>query len=291
LSDYPIQLVVKGTNGKVMPLLSVAEAFKEFHHTIDKAYTSISGKDKLTKSDRKLYKVLATDIKSGSIVADLLIVLPPMMQSAFNWYSTGLSVKELWNLITNSFKLSKILAELKQQGKKPTIAPHHNPFGLDVNIINYGDNVNIIVGDIVNRNTLRSEPHIKNLAKIVDEENITQISALDSKNNGIVLTSKENKLFNPEIFIDKTPFEFQGKIFKLDVEARRGRLRIMEGEHNGEEYSFQITGRQNMGLYVDALKEPYSIIIALKEMVRHSTGVETLHGFQLIGISNGSKLF
>jgi hypothetical protein len=38
--DYPIQLVVKGTNGKVMPLLSVAEAFKEFHHTIDKAYTS-----------------------------------------------------------------------------------------------------------------------------------------------------------------------------------------------------------------------------------------------------------
>lgn len=291
MSEYPIQLVVKGTSSKVMPLLSVAETFKEFHNTVDKAYASIVGKNKLTKSDRKLYKILATDIKSGSTVADLLIVLPPMMQAAFNWYSTGLSVIELWNLITNSFKLSKFLAELKQQGKKTTITSHHNPFSLDVNIINYGDNINISVGDIVNKNTIRSEPHIKNLARTVDEENITEISALDSKNEGIILTPKENKLFNPETFIDKTTFEFQGKIFKLDVEARKGRLRVMEGEYKGEEYSFQITGRQNMGFYVDALKEPYSIITSLKEIVRHPTGVETLHGFQLIGISNGLKLF
>lgn len=289
MNDYPLQLILKEANNKIIPLWSLAEALKEFHHIVDKAYISMSGKDKLTKTERKIYKILATNIKKGSTVIDLLIVLPILMQVTFNWYSTGLTVKELWDLVTNSFKLLKIIAEVKQQGKRTIITTHKSPFTF--NIINHGDNVNISIGDILNKVTLKNEPHIKNLAKVVDEENISYISVLDQKEKGIILTSRENKLFNPETFIDKSPFEFKGKIFKLDIESRKGRLRVLEGDYRGEEYSFQIIGRQNMEVYVDALKEPYSIIIALKEMIRHASGIETLQGFQLINIYNTPKLF
>ncbi len=48
------------------------------------------------------------------------------------------------------------------------------------------------------------------------------------RNDGIILTSKENKIFNPSTFVDKTPIELVGKIFRLDIETRTGRLRILE---------------------------------------------------------------
>ena len=225
-----ITVKIKGKENQPIPLLYVADAFKELNHAIDKSYLSISKKKKLSKSDREHYKILAEDIKSGSVIADLLIIVPPVVQTAFAFQvaSTGLSVKNIWELTINSFNFLKVIAELRHNGQSPKIIQHQNPYSL--NIVNFGT---IEIGDIVYNNALRSEQNIKNLARIVDEKNVSSFSALDQSNNGIVLTPKENKLFNPATFIDKNPIDIIAKLFRLDVETKSGRLRVLEGEYQG----------------------------------------------------------
>lgn len=141
-----ISVIIKGAPEKPVPLLSVADAFKEFHQVVDKSYLSISGKTKLSKGDRELYKIFATNIKSGSVIAELLITVPPLMQSAFHFHSTGLlNPAGLWELTKNSFKFLKTVASGKSNGQKITIAQHNSPYGF--NMVNQeGGNVTINVG-------------------------------------------------------------------------------------------------------------------------------------------------
>lgn len=290
-NDEIIKVIIKGKDNEAVPLLSVTEALKEFHHTIDKSYLSLTGKEKLYKSDRERYKIVASDIRTGSITADLVIVLPPAVQAAlaFQTVTTGLTVKTVWELTKTSFSFLKAIAELRHKGTKPSIVQHDNPHGL--NIISQGGNVTINVGDLVSHNALRSESNIKNLARIVDERSISSFSALDNVKDGIILTPKENKIFNPETFIDKIPIEIIGKIYRLDVETKTGRLRVLEGEYKGE-YSFQIIGKQQIASYIHALGHKSSKVTALKEIIKHPTGEETLAGFQVVDIaSEGGRLF
>lgn len=290
-NDEIIRVEIKGKEHQSIPLLSVAETFKELNYTIDKSYLVLSGKDKLSKSDRQLYKIVARDIRSGSVMADLVILIPPLAQTAlaFQSVASGLSVKDIWELTKNSFKFLKVIAELRNKGEKTTVIQHDNPLALS--IVNQGGNVIINAGDNVSRNAVRTEQHIKNLAKNVDETNISSISALDYSNDGILLTPKENKLFNPSTFIDKNPIDIIGKIFRLDVESKTGRLRILEGIYQGE-YPFQIIGNQQIAFYISALGVASSKLIALKEIIKHSTGDETLAGVQLIDIvSDMGRLF
>jgi len=147
------------------------------------------------------------------------------------------------------------------------------------------------VSDIVSHNAIRSESTIKNLARIIDEKRISSFTALDNVKEGIILTPKENKIFNPETFVDKTSIEVIGKIYRLDVETKIGRLRVLEGEYKGE-YSFQIIGKQQIVSYIHALGQQSSKVTALKEIIKHPTGEETLAGFQVIDIaSEGNRLF
>lgn len=290
-NDEIINVIIKGKDNEAVPLLSVTEAFKEFHHTIDKSYLSLTGKEKLYKSDRDRYKIIASDIRTGSIIADLAIVLPPAVQATFFFQAvtSGLTVKNVWELTTKSFTFLKAIAELRHKGTKPTIVQHDNPHGF--NIVNQGNNVTINVGDLVSHNAYRSESNIKNLARIVDEKSISSFSALDNVKDGIILTPKENKIFNPETFIDRTSIEVMAKIYRLDVETKTGRLRVLEGEYRGE-YSFQIIGKQQIASYIHALGQQSSKVTALKEIIKHPTGEETLSGFQVIDIASGDgRLF
>lgn len=286
-SNEIISVIIQGRNNEAVPLLSAIEAFKEFHSTIDKSYLTFTGKNKLYKSDRDQYKIIAHDLKTGSVIADLAIVLPPLAQAtlAFHDASSVLNVKNVWELAKKSFSFLKKIAELRHEGQKPTIVQHHNPYGL--NIVAQGDNITINVGDIVANNAVRSESNIKNLARLVDRENIDSFSALDSLNDGIVLTPKENKIFNPATFLDKSSIEIFGKVFRLDVETKSGRLRVLDGEYKGE-YSFQIVGRQRVANYIFALGQHSSKMTALKEIIKHPTGEETIAGFHIIDISGES---
>lgn len=277
-----VQVVIKGADDKQVPLLAVADAFKEFHQIVDKSYLSLSGRNKLSKTDRELYKIVTTNIKSGSVIAELFIVVPPLVQSAFYFHSTGLNVKNLWELTKNSFNFLKILASGKNDGQKITISQHADPYGFNFANIG-GGNLTVNVGTLVQQNTSRSEEHIKKLSKIIDDKNVASFSALDQTGDGIILTPKENKLFNPETVMDKNPIELIGKIFRLDVENRTGRMRVLQGEYQGE-YPFQIVGGQKLSVYIHALEQEYSKITALKEIIKHPTGDETLAGFQLVDI-------
>ncbi|MCJ7502296.1 MAG: hypothetical protein MUP80_04460 [Acidobacteriia bacterium] len=106
---------------------------------------------------------------------------------------------------------------------------------------------------------------------------------LDNKKEGIHLLPADNNLFNPTTVIEDKALEVSAKIFRLDVESRTGRLRTLEAEPQAE-YPFQIIGRQSLHPYVLALEQDRTGLRVLREIVRHPTGAEIVHGFHLLGV-------
>lgn len=285
-----IQLEIKGKNNQPVPLLSAVEALREFHYTVDKSFVAVAGKDKIFKRDRESYKIVANNLRTGSIFAELVIVfIPPMLQGAlaFEAVASDLSIRNIWDLTKNSFNFLKALAESKHKGRNASVTQHANPYGLNLNISGDGNTIILNVGEKVVQTASRSEQHIKKLAGIVGKGNIDVFKALDSNKEGILLTPRENRLFNPQTFIDKNAIELNAKIFRLDVEGKNGRLRVIDEQFRGE-YSFNIIGNQQIAYYINALGAESTQLTVLKEIIKHPTGEETLAGFQVVGIASAT---
>jgi hypothetical protein len=263
-----------------IPILKLTQALREFHSTVDKGYLSILGKERVTRLDRTFYRLTATKISSGSFYSDIQIIVPAA-QFALGFVPAGIAPSHVWEVVKSAFGFLKIIASMRKEGKEPKVQlmTSADP----TNLVVMGSQNNIEVNHIVFNAAAQAESHVKSLAKLVDGDHISSLSALDEKNEGIKLLPADNDLFNPTTVIDDAPLELSAKIFRLDVESRAGRLRTLEAE-NQREYPFQIIGRQSLHPYVLALEKERSKLSALREIVRHPTGAEVVHGFQLLGV-------
>jgi hypothetical protein len=268
-----------------VPILKVTDALREFHSTVDKAYLSILAREKITRQDRSVYKLSATRVGIGSFYSDIQIVVPAA-QFALSFLPAGIGPDHVWEVVKNAFTFLRTMAFWRKEGKDPKV--EISPTGDASKLLAVGVNNSITVNHIVYNAATRSEGHVKSLAKLVDGEHITGLSALDEKKEGIRLLPPDNDLFNPATHMDDQPLELTAKIYRLDVESRSGRLRTLSGELETE-HPFQIVGRQSLHPYVIALERPRSVLKVLREIVRHPTGLEIVHSYHVIEVVGSSR--
>jgi len=264
-----------------VPILKVVDALKEFHCTVDKSYLAITGKSKLSRVDRAYYTLTATRLGTGSFYSDINIIVPAA-QFALSFVPAGIDVNHVWDVVKSAFEYLKTLASLRREGREPRIeiTSAQEPGALMV----VGDNNNIVVNQTVLTTADRAEPHIKSLAHLVDGEHVQRLSALDEKNEGINLLPGDNSLFNPETVVEDKSVSLTVKIFRLDVESKSGRLRMIDGGP-GAEIPFSIVGKQSVHPYVLALESQRSTVTALREVVVHPTGVVVISSYHVLGIA------
>ena len=85
------------------------------------------------------------------------------------------------------------------------------------------------------------------------------------------ITEEEKRLFNPETTISEDTETIVVKIYRLDVESKKGKLYILEGMEP-KDSPFQIIGDQAIGPYIDALKTDQIKVNILREMAGSLTG-------------------
>lgn len=264
-----------------VPILKVVDALKEFHSAIDKGYLAITGKTKLTRIDRTYYTLTATKLGLGSFYSDISIVVPAA-QFALAFVPAGITVPQVWDVVKNGFEFLKTLASLRREGKEPKIeitSPQETGALMVV-----GNNNNINVNQTVFTTADKIEPHIKSLARLVDGEHIERLSALDERKEGIHLLPGDNDLFNPKTVMEDKSISLAVKIFRLDVESKSGRLRMIDGGPE-REFPFSIVGKQSLHPYVLALETKRSTVTALREVVVHPTGTLTVTAYHVLEIN------
>jgi hypothetical protein len=263
-----------------IPILKLTEALKQFHSTVDKGYLAILGKERITRFDRTFYRLTATKIAAGSFYSEIEIIVPAA-QFALSFVPAGIALSHVWEVVKSAFAFLKTVASARKEGKEPRVQVTTS--GDSTKLLVIGSQNNIEVNHIVLNTAGQAEPHIKSLAKLVDGDHISSLSVLDNKKEGIHLLPADNNLFNPTTVIEDKALEVSAKIFRLDVESRTGRLRTLEAEAQAE-YPFQIIGRQSLHPYVLALEQDRTGLRVLREIVRHPTGAEIVHGFHLLGV-------
>ncbi|MFX0199178.1 MAG: hypothetical protein ACFFCW_23900 [Candidatus Hodarchaeota archaeon] len=112
---------------------------------------------------------------------------------------------------------------------------------------------------------------------------VDKVSLKDIEEDGILITEKEKTLFNPDTTITEETETILVKIFRLDVESKKGRLRITDGMEP-RDISFQIIGDQALGPYIDALKSDQVKVNILKEMALSITGKPYLKRILIVGL-------
>ncbi|AFK87429.1 MULTISPECIES: hypothetical protein [Thermoanaerobacterium] len=215
---------------------------KSFQDILDKAYLTIVNKERITKTDRQIYKVKANSIYEGSFIADLSILACGAVQIAMPIVETY-SPSLLWEITKNGFEYLKIILEARKDNKAISLKQENGSGNMILSIGNNNAPI-YIIDPSTYKFSNRAFPDIASLASCVDGENISNITIEGKEDKKIInIGQEERKIFNLEPILDEEPFNFIGEIFRIDTHLQSGKLTIIscdDNNLNGYEFNFEL---------------------------------------------------
>lgn len=205
-------------------------SLNHFQDILDKAYLTIVNKDRMSKADRTVFKIRATSFRQGSFITDLLLFTGAAIQITYpilNTYYPSL----LLDVTKQGFEYLKTVLKANKEGKNTSI--EYDGEG-DVMVLRIEGDVNAPIN--IGRNAFmfagKSYNSIKDLSSLIDGENIRNIDIYDKteKRNIINMGIKEKEIFNVEPRLDETPINIVGKIFRIDIKAKNGKMLIIDSD-------------------------------------------------------------
>ncbi len=255
---------------------------------VDRSYLTVTGKERLSRKEREKYKIVAYKFDPGSLHIDLAIEFYEIVQQVFPFMMPAGAVG-LWSLTKASYEFVKLVTELRFKGAEPIIQEDNSTQYYVI-----GDNNRIMVNPSISINADKIEESVQKIGGFIRPGAVDKVALRGAKDDGISITEEEKRLFNPETTISENSETIVARIYRLDVESKRGKLHIIEGMEPGN-ISFQIIGDQAIGAYIDALKADQVKINALREMAVSLTGKPFLKRVLLVGFPgnkpNQTKLF
>lgn len=275
-----IQFKIEGPAfNKGIPLLEITTALHEFHYILDKSYLTKSKLSKMSPKERGTFSVLATEIRQGSFIAELQLILfisSPLLPTFYEY-----KAKDLWDITKHVYTYLKALFSMRSSGVEPKIIIEGDNYAPVVN----NENGTITVNNIIINTADRAEPHFKKLTSIIKEGKMDSISAVDENKEGFMLTPKERDLFNPSTELEKDVITIEANIFRYDKEANTGKLRVFEGQTIPQgEYNFKPIKQSSPVLYIMAMAKSTVIVNVLKEIEKHASGVTRISRLHIVSI-------
>jgi hypothetical protein len=262
------------------PLYDVINILDCFHSIIDQSYLVLTAKSRMTRAERKNFRILASKSRAGSFEIDLKLVydiaapllpLVPQLTSA-----------EVWKSTKAAFEFLKAVINLRRSGKEYTVSTPNNE---GIIAVSTADSSPISITQYVYNIADRSLDDYKNITNQIEEGRIDQISATDPKKEGILLTSAEKKLFNPETKVEDNPVNVNGRIYDFNTDKLAGKFRVPDGESiPSSDYNFILIGNQDFIPYIMAMTVPQVTIRCLPEIEQHPTGVKYIYRLQALSL-------
>jgi hypothetical protein len=250
------------------PLHEVVSILADFHSIVDQSYLVLSGKNRLTRTERVNFRILAARPTTGSYIHPLEIVydiaqpLLPLLPQLVS--------SDIWKSAKAAFELLKIMIDLRKNGKVPTVSAPNNE---GIVVISAPGSHPVTVHQTIIKIADRSEEPYKHITGHIEKGRIEQISATDKKKEGIRLTQSEKELFNPETKLEDTPIDIVGNIIDFNKEKLGGKISVPNGQLiPPRDYPFDLVKGQDFVQYVLAMTKEKILMRCLPEIAVHTTG-------------------
>lgn len=259
-----------------------------YQQILDRSFLAIMGKKRMKPQERELFTTKIVEWRRGSILIDLSVIAIPLIQGVIDLKSSQAHFLTMSEVIELTYKFLRARTEqFLKTGKEPTVQVINSP-NAQV-FLNIGDGKIEVSQNLIDAANF-TEPHYKRLTSHIDGKEITEVASWSPQERGVTLTVEDNKFFNPSTEIDDEGQEITAKIFRFDVESASGRLRVIQAENirAGTELRFEVTGKQPIDPYVDALHSgtKSSDIRVLREVVRHPSGTVTVAALHVTKLLN-----
>ncbi|GHD46687.1 hypothetical protein SAMN05216429_1099 [Marinobacter persicus] len=220
---------------------------------LEGVYKGVTGKSRLSKSDRELYKLIAQDVEHGSLLVTLGAMFSGVQQTLP--FLPSLSPDDMWDYTKASAAFLYDIYKAAHEGKPVSI--HQD--GENTSVVTQGNEnaVHVYNGPVYQIGT-QIITGLRTLDDALEEDNVEEISLSSKfeKNPAIKMLFEEKGLYYPPISIDEEPKTINCDIFDFNKYDRIGKLRVSESQQIPEgNYKFRVVGRQEVEDYILSMTE------------------------------------
>ena len=153
-----------------VPIHIAVIALENFQAILDKSYLVFSDSRRMTAKDREIFKLIASDFKTGSLLTQFEIALSGV-QMALPFVSS-FGPQNIWDFTKDSFNFLKLVCGAVQKGEKPRYEFNNEGSA----VVHVGDAHHHYHGDVIQISQL-ALPSYQNLAGLIDPKKLNHISA------------------------------------------------------------------------------------------------------------------
>ncbi len=220
---------------------------------LEGVYKGVTGKSRLSKSDRELYKLIAQDVEHGSLLVTLGALFSGVQQTLL--FLPSLSPDYMWDYTKASAAFLYDIYKAAHEGKPVSI--HQD--GENTSVMTQGNEnaIQVYNGPVYQIGT-QIITGLRTLDDALEENSVEEITlgSRFERNPAIKMSLKEKGLYYPPISIDEEPKTINCDIFDFNKYDRIGKLRVPDSQEIPKgNYKFRVVGRQEVEDYILSMTE------------------------------------
>lgn len=265
-----------------VPIHLALAALENFQAVLDKTYLVATGGKKMTANDREKYFLRASEFRTGSLLTVFEVALQGV-QLGLPLVSQ-LGPQNLWDYTRETFSFLKLVCGAVQRGESPEYEFNNQGDA----IVHVGDVHNHYHGPVIQIGE-RALPNYQNLAHMIDQKKLSEISAGSARTErpDIYIGSNDREMFDVPTRIEKETVELTCEIFDFNKYKNAGKLSVsVAGQQipTGD-YNFSIFGSQNNVDYIYSMLKPQVKLFCLVEMEASPFGGDRVHKLHVTGVA------
>ncbi|WP_182185523.1 hypothetical protein [Pectinatus frisingensis] len=263
-----ITISLHGTmaNSKGIDLYILGNTLVNIQNLFDRTYLHYTGHERIRTGDRQYYKIMATNIRKGSIIFDAGLSLFAVQQVLALSGEVTIDPKLLIDTTFTAFKfLLEVLVKTKENNPPEIkVESSTNPILFNIN----GDNNIVCVSPAVYEVASNIRQPLKNLSSTFMSNNKGEISVTskDIPQKCINISNENANLFQGQKIISEKPVLITGIVTSYNHLTFSGHFAVPRGMIIPErQYSFTIEKmyQKNDAFFIDSLKG-YSIQVSVR---------------------------
>lgn len=237
-----------------MPLHLVTDSLDAVQGIFDKAYLASQGRERITQDDRQAFYVRSYKIESGSLFAELEIVVQ-VVAPLLPLFAT-VSSSTIWDYTKVTFEFLKLVFQATKRGDRPKFTI----LGNEATTVHIGDQHNTFYGPVYAIGKA-SVPSYQRLTANLDPDKVHNIDLYSIKNGGLEhalqLGLPDRDLFDLPAACEEDTVSLVCEIFDFNKYENKGRLRVLEKQAVPEgRYAFSVEGGQDSIDYIRSMLRP-----------------------------------
>lgn len=240
----------------------------------DGIYKGATGKVRISKADREQYKVLAQEIKQGSLLVEFGALFSGI-QNVLPLYSS-LSTGNFWDDAKNTVLFLHDIYKEAHAGNSVQVSQGDE--GVSV-VINGNHNNPVIYNGPVYQFAQPMLQGLRTLDDALDKDLVSSIVLGAKKETKPILgmTSSEKGLYYPPIIIDQTPKKLLCDIFDFNKYDKVGKLSVKHGQEIPEgKYRFKVVGSQTVEDFIISMTHTSVSVNCLTEIENNPLSGQTI---------------